>query len=211
MISMADFNKGVSELTQEQRHNGLVSLVESGIFAEAGITACEVLPKFKIDFDTPEGRAKFTELQEQVLAIRAAATEETPTAVEGLMIKRKKGPYRVGKKGTDWLKWKPYIEVTLRVTGVEYGDADKSRAGKVAALICEGEDDGVKYKTNVSSGITHDDSDAWTDDPSLIIDWMVEIAADAATQDEKAIGTDVFSLRFPRYKGKRGTKPGEKI
>lgn len=206
MIPMEEFEKGHSSVSQEKRHSALTNMVQSGLFQELGIEHCFLLPKAEIDFDTEEGGAQFEEMKKEVFRLR-----ETDETVEGLMIKSPTAGYTVGKKGTDWLKWKPYLEVTLKVIGVEMGDPNKGRAGKIAALVVEGEDDGVKYRTNVSSGITDEDSDAWTLDPSKIMGWMVEIRADYATQDEAAEGTDVWSLRFPRLKGVRGTQAGEKI
>lgn len=206
IIPMADFEKGFCAMPQEKRHKALVDMVQSGLFQELGITSCYVLPKIEIDFDTEQGKARFQELKEQVWELRK--TDET---VEGLMIKDPKAGYTVGKKGTDWMKWKPYIEVTLKVVALEKGNEDKRFADLVGALVCEGEDDGVKIKTNVSSGISEEERKLWTEHPELILNWMVEVQADALTQDEHTAGTDVYSLRFPRLKGKRGTEPGEKM
>ena len=79
--------------------------------------------------------------------------------------------------------------------------------GKLGAFVCEGLDDGRNIKVNVGSGFTDSDRDSFWNDRSTLIGNIVEVRADAITQNQD--GT--YSLRFPRFLRFRGFKAGEKI
>ena len=102
---------------------------------------------------------------------------------------------------------KPFIEVSLRVVGLEEGTG--KNAGRLGALICEGEDDGVKRRTNVGSGLTDSMRDEIWADHASVLGQVVEVRADAKTKNQDS--EDLWSLRFPRFKSFRGFAPGEKI
>jgi DNA ligase-1 len=123
---------------------------------------------------------------------------------EGIMIKDPAAPYEC-KRTTAWLKQKPYIEVSLTVVGVEEGTG--RNAGKLGAIIVEGTDDGKFIRTNVGSGLTDTDRAVYWDNADSIIGNIVEVRADAVTQNQDGS----YSLRFPRFKGFRGFEAGEKI
>ena len=79
--------------------------------------------------------------------------------------------------------------------------------GKLGAFVCEGVDSGKKIRVNVGSGFSDDErDDYWKNRDSLIGD-VVEVRADAVTQNQEGD----YSLRFPRFKTFRGFEPGEKI
>jgi DNA ligase-1 len=100
---------------------------------------------------------------------------------------------------------KPFIEVSLTVTAVEEGTG--KNIGRLGALVCEGVDDGRTISVNVGSGFSDDQRIAfWTTREAIIGD-VVEVRADAITQNQD--GT--YSLRFPRFLHFRGFKHGEKI
>jgi DNA ligase-1 len=100
---------------------------------------------------------------------------------------------------------KPFIEVSLAVTATEEGTG--RNAGKLGALVCEGEDDGKTISVNVGSGFTDSDRDEFWGDRDDLIGQIVEVRADAITQNQD--GT--YSLRFPRFLRFRGFRAGEKI
>ena len=121
------------------------------------------------------------------------------------MVKPSDGLYKT-KRTDAWLKLKPFIEVTLELKDVEEGTG--KNAGKLGALVCEGIEMGKRIKVNVGSGLSDDDRDSIWNNPQDYLGLLVEIRADVITKPEDS---DVYSLRFPRFKGFRGFEPGEKI
>ena len=120
------------------------------------------------------------------------------------MIKDPDAPYEC-KRSTAWLKLKPFIEVSLTVAAVEEGTG--RNVGKLGAFVCEGQDDGRDICVNVGSGFSDVDRDAYWTDRELVVGKVVEVRADAITQNQD--GT--YSLRFPRFLRFRGFDNGEKI
>jgi DNA ligase-1 len=147
-----------------------------------------------VDLDTPEGEARFIEINRNALAQK----------YEGVMTKDPDAPYEC-KRTVSWLKSKPFIEVTLEVVGVEEGTGRNE--GKLGALVCAGEDDGKFIRVNVGSGFTDDQRSSIWASRDAVLGSLVEVRADAVTQNQD--GT--YSLRFPRFKTFRGFKPGEKL
>jgi len=147
-----------------------------------------------VDLDTPEGNKRFVELNK-------AAVDG---GYEGVMIKDVDAPYEC-KRTHAWLKAKPFIEVTLEVKDVEEGTGRNE--GRLGALVCAGEDDGRMVQVNCGSGFSDSDRDSFWDSRSVLIGQLVEVRADAITQNQD--GT--YSLRFPRFKTFRGFEPGEKV
>jgi len=125
---------------------------------------------------------------------------------EGIMIKPQNGVYEC-KRSSLWLKVKPFIEVSLKVVAVEEGTG--RNAGKLGALIVEGTDDGKFIRTNVGSGLTDEDREAFWKDTEKLIGQIVEVRADAVTQNQDAV--DEYSLRFPRFLRFRGFEKNEKL
>jgi DNA ligase-1 len=125
---------------------------------------------------------------------------------EGIMIKPVNGVYEC-RRSSLWLKVKPFIEVSLKVVAVEEGTG--RNAGKLGALIVEGTDDGKFIKTNVGSGLTDEDREAFWKDTEKLIGQIVEVRADAVTQNQDAV--DEYSLRFPRFLRFRGFEKNEKL
>jgi len=125
---------------------------------------------------------------------------------EGIMIKPQDGIYEC-KRSSLWLKVKPFIEVSLKVVDVEEGTG--RNAGKLGALIVEGTDDGKFIRTNVGSGLTDEDRETFWKDTKKLIGQIVEVRADAVTQNQDA--EDEYSLRFPRFLRFRGFEKGEKL
>lgn len=197
MIPLADFRRGYCATSQEERHKALSALATSGLLAEHTGRSVFVTPKVRVNLDTPEGQEAFSQFNKEAL----------DAGYEGIMVKDPAAPYE-GKKWHAWLKVKPFIEVSLAITGFEQADDDTKYAGYLGAFICEGEDDGKMIKTKVGSGLTDEQrKDLWERREELL-GLIVEIRADAMTM---ARGSNVYSLRFPRFKGFRGKLPGQKI
>ena len=147
-----------------------------------------------VDLDTPEGEARFVELNKQAVE----------GGYEGVMIKDINAPYEC-KRTHAWLKAKPFIEVTLEVKDVEEGTGRNE--GRLGALVCRGEDDGRMVEVNCGSGFSDANRDDFWNSRSSLIGQLVEVRADAITQNQD--GT--YSLRFPRFKTFRGFEVGEKL
>ena len=120
------------------------------------------------------------------------------------MIKDIDAPYEC-KRSHAWLKAKPFIEVTLEVKDVEEGTGRNE--GRLGALVCRGEDDGRLVEVNCGSGFSDADRDSFWNSRDTIVGQLVEVRADAITQNQD--GT--YSLRFPRFKTFRGFEFGEKL
>ena len=142
----------------------------------------ELLPHIMVDLDTAAG----------VDQLQRYAKDQVNAGFEGIMIKNVDAPY-VCKRSTDWMKWKPTITVDLTVVGLEEGTG--RNAGRLGALVCEGEDDGKFIQVNVGSGYSDEDRDSYWADSNLIIGRTAEILCDVVTQNRD--GT--YSLRFPRF------------
>jgi DNA ligase-1 len=125
---------------------------------------------------------------------------------EGIMIKPADGIYEC-KRSSLWLKVKPFIEVSLKVVAVEEGTG--RNAGKLGALIVEGTDMDKFIRTNVGSGLTDDNREQYWQAKDKLIGQIVEVRADAITQNQEADGE--YSLRFPRFLRFRGFEIGEKL
>lgn len=193
MLPAADFRKGSWHVPQDFR---------SGMLFHWHALNADDLPNIKVlehellDLDTAEGRELFQQINAN--AIRGG--------YEGIMLKDPTAPYEC-KRTTSWLKQKPFIEVSLTVVNLEEGTG--RNAGKLGALVCEGTDDNRFIRVNVGSGLSDADrAEIWSD-PDSVIGQVVEIRADALTQNQDS--SDTWSLRFPRFMRYRGFENGEKI
>jgi DNA ligase-1 len=149
-----------------------------------------------IDLDDEDGQKQFADYNRLCI----------DKGFEGIMIKPITGVYEC-KRSSLWLKVKPFIEVSLKVIDTEEGTG--RNAGRLGALIVEGEDDGKFIRTNVGSGLSDDDRTEYWKAKDKLIGQIVEVRADAITQNQDA--TDEWSLRFPRFLRFRGFEPGEKL
>jgi len=190
MITVAEFKQGKSSLGQKLRSNQLLAM--KPVFDAVG--NIDIIPQTEVDLDTYVGELEFKQYNK----------DSIEAGFEGIMIKDVSAKYEC-KRSHSWLKMKPFIEVSLAVVAVEEGTGRNE--GKLGALICEGNDDGKDIKVNVGSGFTDSDRDEfWTDRDSLG-GQVVEVRADAVTQNQD--GT--YSLRFPRFLRFRGFVAGEKL
>jgi DNA ligase-1 len=193
ILPLREFQAGVSTATQVQRIFQLLAWHQP--IAEH-IPNVTVVGHVSVDLDTDQGRAEFARINAEAIA----------GGYEGIMIKEPEALYET-KRTTAWLKRKPFLEVSLTVIGLEEGTG--KNAGRLGALICEGEDDGVQIRTNVGSGLTDALRDEIWADQKSVVGQVVEIRADAKTRSQDS--EDVYSLRFPRFIRFRGFAKGEKI
>ena len=147
-----------------------------------------------IDLDTDQGQTQFKELNQRAI----------DGGYEGIMIKDPEAIYEC-KRTTSWLKLKPFIEVTLEVVDVEEGTGRNE--GRLGAFICKGEDDGRTISVNCGSGFSDSDRDLYWSERGKVVGRLVEIRADAITQNQD----QTYSLRFPRFLRFRGFEAGEKL
>jgi DNA ligase-1 len=156
----------------------------------------DIVEQTEVDLDSYVGELQFKEYNKQALDL----------GYEGIMIKDPDAVYEC-KRSHSWLKQKPFIEVSLSVVDFEEGTG--KNAGRLGALICEGQDDDRQIRVNVGSGFTDDQRQEFWSDKDSLLGQVVEIRADAATKNQDS--EDVYSLRFPRFLRFRGFRAGEKI
>ena len=191
ILPLVEFKRGESIMGQRRR-TAFLKENFSKIFADSG--CIELVPQKEFDLDVFTDEIEFRDYNRAMVA----------AGYEGIMIKDPDGKWE-GKRSVAWLKQKPFIEVSLSVTAVEEGTG--RNLGKLGALVCEGVDDSKSITVNVGSGLTDSQrAEFWADTASLI-GQVVEVRADAVTQNQD--GT--YSLRFPRFMRFRGFKAGEKI
>jgi DNA ligase-1 len=191
ILTLKDFQAGSSSVPQVDRSNSLRAWYAPIADHMPNVA---ILGHELVDLDSQGGRRRFGRINADAIT----------GGYEGIMIKDPTAGYEC-KRSTAWLKQKPYIEVSLTVIGVEEGTGRNQ--GKLGAIIVEGEDDGKLIRTNVGSGLTDADRVTYWDNADSIIGNIVEVRADAVTQNQDGS----YSLRFPRFKGFRGFEAGEKI
>lgn len=190
MLPLSEFEKGKSKLGQKKRTAALNALAP--VFKETGCIHLGVSEE--VDLGTAVGQIQFKEFN-------ARAIDE---GYEGIMIKDPNAVYEC-KRSASWLKQKPFIEVSLAIVAVEEGTG--KNAGKLGAFVCEGEDDGITISVNCGSGFSDSDRDDYWGDRDNLPGQIVEIRADAITQNQDGS----YSLRFPRFLRFRGFAAGEKL
>jgi DNA ligase-1 len=191
ILSLKDFESGKSKRTQTERSAKLVAWKD--LWAEE-TPNIQVVGQELVDLDTAEGQKRYREINAQAIA----------GGYEGIMLKDPAAGYEC-KRSVAWLKLKPFIEVSLEVIDVEEGTG--KNVGRLGALVCSGVDDGKTITVNVGSGFSDELRDSIWGDRDSVIGQIVEVRADAVTQNQD--GT--YSLRFPRFLRFRGFKAGEKL
>lgn len=148
-----------------------------------------------VDLDTEEGRQQFAAINKMAIS----------GGYEGIMIKDPVAPYEC-KRSTNWLKIKPFIEVSLKATRVVEGTG--KYAGMMGAVEFEGVEDNKFISVSVGSGWSDRDRKEIWNYRDEVVGMIGEIRADSMTQ---AQDSEVWSLRFPRFKTWRGWRRGQKI
>jgi len=191
ILTLREFQQGQGEHRQIDRSYSLQAWYNQFKDHMPNVT---VVGQELVDLDTPEGQTRFKEINATAIS----------GGYEGIMIKDPTAVYEC-KRSTAWLKLKPFIEVSLEVVDVEEGTGRNS--GKMGALACHGQDDGRDIIVNCGSGFTDNDRAVYWESREELIGQIVEIRADAVTQNQD--GT--YSLRFPRFLRFRGFEIGEKL
>lgn len=189
ILPLSEFLVGKSIMGQRRRSVMLKNM--KPIFEKVG--NIEIVPQIEVDLGSYVGELQFKQYNKD--AIEAG--------FEGIMIKDPEAVYEC-KRSASWLKQKPFIEVSLTITGIEPGTGKNE--GKMGAVICEGEEDGKFIRVNVGSGWS-DEQRAEVD--ASVIGQVLEVRADAITKSQDS--EDVYSLRFPRALRFRGFSAGEKL
>ena len=192
-VPLKDFEQGKCAISQKTRSEWLNTWYETKLIKSMANVQC--LDHAVVDLDSEEGQRIFAMYNKSAIE----------NGYEGIMIKDLDAPYEC-KRSHAWLKLKPFIEVTLEVTAIEEGTG--RNAGRLGALVCEGVDDGKEIKVNVGSGFSdRDRDDFWLAGPNNVVGQLVEVRADAVTQNQDGS----YSLRFPRFKTFRGFAAQEKL
>ena len=190
ILPLSEFRDGFCNLQQHKRIDLLkrtqAHLPENG--------CVRIMPGMDVDLDTAEGHDVMRRFAE-------ASVEE---GYEGIMIKSMDAPYEC-KRSDFWMKWKPTITVDLNIVGFEQGTG--RNLNRLGAIICEGEDNGRTIRVNVGSGFSDSDRDEYWLNRDTILGDVVEVQADAVTQNQDGS----YSLRFPRFVRFRGFEAGEKL
>ena len=189
-VPLLEFKAGKSVMGLRRRRRMLEELV----LAFEGEACIEIVPQVEFDLDVLTDRLGMEDYVESTIN----------QGYEGVVIKDFDSKYEC-KRSTSWLKQKPFIEVSLEVTGYEEGTG--RNVGRLGAIVCTGLDDGKQITVNVGSGFSDDNRVEFWDSRDSLIGQVVEVRADAVSQNQD--GT--YSLRFPRFKTFRGFKVGEKI
>jgi DNA ligase 1 len=190
VIPLDDFERG---FWNAQQHKRLAILNEYRAVFDA--TDCvRLMDGIEVDLDTAEGHD----------VLQRYANDAVIAGFEGIMIKDLDAPYEC-RRSTFWMKWKPVITVDLNIVGFEQGTG--RNADRLGAIICEGVDNDRNIRVNVGSGLSDTDRDEYWLARDDLLGRVVEVAADAVTQNQD--GT--YSLRFPRFVRFRGFEPGEKL
>lgn len=189
-IPLIEFKQGASVMGLKRRREFLKNW--SNIFADSGFI--EIVSQREFDLNILTDEIEFQDYNKEMV----------DAGYEGILIKDPDSKYEC-KRSTAWLKQKPFIEVSLTVVGYEEGTGRNQ--GRLGALICEGEDDGKSIGVNCGSGFSDDDRKEYWGARESLIGQVVEVRADAITQNQDGS----YSLRFPRFKMFRGFKRGEKI
>ena len=191
VMALNSFENGICKASQTDRSNWL-SLWH--VASEKDIPNITIVGQELVDLDTDQGQLRFKE-------INAKAIEG---GYEGIMIKDPLAEYEC-KRSTAWLKLKPFIEVSLEIVDVEEGTG--RNIGRLGAIVCQGVDDGKTIRVNVGSGFSDSDRDSYWASRDSLFGQIVEVRADAVTQNQDA----TYSLRFPRFLRFRGFQIGEKL
>jgi len=190
VIPLADFERG---FWNAQQHKRLAILEEYRAVFEM-TNSVRIMDGIEVDLDTAEGHD----------ILKRYSADAVADGFEGIMIKSLDAPYEC-RRSTFWMKWKPTITVDLNIVGFEEGTG--RNAGRLGAIICEGDDNERQIHVNVGSGFTDSDRDSYYASRDTLLGQVVEVEADAVTQNQD--GT--YSLRFPRFVRFRGFEPGEKL
>jgi DNA ligase-1 len=191
IFTLKEFNRGYGDHKQIDRSYSLAAWYNQFADHMPNVT---IVGQEQVDLDSQVGQARFRQINQEAI----------DGGYEGIMIKDPMAVYEC-KRSVNWLKLKPFIEVSLEVVDVEEGTGRNE--GRLGALVCEGVDDGKAIRVNVGSGFTDGDRAGFWSARDQLVGQIVEVRADAVTQNQDGS----YSLRFPRFLRFRGFEVGEKL
>lgn len=219
IIPLEDFMMGECLTSQAERSELLVNWFAEN---EDVLENVEVVGQELVDLDTEEGQERYKQINKKALELK----------YEGVMAKEPDAIYQC-KRVHAWLKAKPFIEVSLTVVGYEEGKPDTKNVGRLGALLCEGEDDGKVIFVSCGGGFSDKQrAEIWASLTQKPVTWtskvkgkmivhtavpgkvedimgqVVEVRGDALTISQDS---EVWSIRFPRFRRFRGFTAGEKL
>ena len=190
LIPLDSFQEGHCNMQQYKR----LEWIETARDRLLDTPCLRIMNGIEVDLDTAEGHDVMNRFAQDAVA----------EGFEGIMIKSTDAPYEC-KRSDFWMKWKPTITVDLNIVGFEEGTG--RNLGRLGAIICEGVDNDRTIRVNVGSGLSDSNRDEYWTARNELLDRVVEIEADAVTQNQDGS----HSLRFPRFVRFRGFEPGEKL
>jgi len=191
MCPLSNFEEGMWDKPQTVRSQMLSAWFDQN---EADLPNVTIVGQELVDLDSADGQLRYKEINAKAI----------DGGYEGIMLKDPIAGYKC-KRSVAWLKLKPFIEVSLEVVDVEEGTG--RNVGRLGAIVCQGVDDRKTIQVNVGSGFSDSDRDSYWCSRDSLFGQVVEVRADAVTQNQD--GT--YSLRFPRFLRFRGFKVGEKL
>ena len=192
IMPLEDFQRGYWNAQQHKRFDILKKA--QYMLPDSDQCSLQIVNGIDVDLDTAEGHDIMQRYAEDCVA----------QGYEGIMIKDLGAPY-VCKRSDSWMKWKPRISVDLEIVGFEEGTGRNQN--RLGALICEGEDNGRSIRVNVGTGLSDVDRDEYWAARHSLLGHLVEIQADAVTQNQDGS----HSLRFPRFLRFRDFQAGDKL
>lgn len=186
IIPLKDFRKGYCETPHHERYEALKSLIETSFKDNPRVVLVE---QEEVDLDTQEGKLRLNSIFEKALEL----------GLEGIMIKDPNAPYEC-KRTKHWLKTKPFITVTLEIIGFLNGEKETRLENTVGTVVLRGTDNeypGLVIEAGVGS-MPDDVREMFNNDREYFIGMQADVTGDILTQEKENIGTNKYSLRFPR-------------
>lgn len=144
---------------------------------------------------------------EELLAIKSSKMLDIVTKLggEGLMINLGDSTYE--HKRTDaLLKYKKAQTMDMFVYDYELGTGKYE--GQIGSLLARAYGENKVYNCKVGTGLSDDQRLHWAIHPEDIVGQVIEVAYFSLSQNKETDGTNVYSLRFPRFKMVRIDKVG---
>jgi DNA ligase-1 len=219
MMSIDEWKAQDCKIVQEQRSATLEYIV-----SQLGLTRV-IKSKYRVVNSISELRDFYGE----VLAEGVDAEGNLNGLGEGLIIKNRLGLYE-WERSKNWYKWKPVIDLDLKLVGYMYGERGTRLERTVGRLLLDGHDEnGTRVTARSGSGLKDPDRAMFlemlapicdkvpTSDPNVFF-YMIRRAEDPkltikieAQEITLAKNASVHSARFPVFKGIRYDKPIEKF
>ncbi len=191
-LTFDEFKKGKSIENQKERIKLLKKWFNS---RKELLDNVKLLNSEIIDLSTSEGNKRFVSINKSAVI----------DGFEGIMIKDPNAIYE-SKRSFHWLKLKPVIEISLKVTSVDEGTGRNKN--KLGAVTAEGTEENKRFKISVGSGFSDNQRISFWKEKDNLIGQIIEIKADAITKSQDG---EFWSLRFPRFKTFRGYEIDEKM